>query len=183
MNKTLRILFATAVLGLSGSMSMSAHAQEKPVAPEIKRTVDAFLGRWTMQSSMTMPGGQAVKFVEEFDCKKAALGRGVYCVDTYKVPGMGPMEYNFLIAYDVDSKLVHVFALGSPGEVHDHKCSWKSETELSCQPLKGMMDGKPITEDVGFSWDKGTFKVAGAVATADGDIKFEGVGKRSSKGR
>jgi hypothetical protein len=181
----MRIAQVAATIGVLGSWVSSVHAQEKPAtppaAPEIKKTVDAFLGRWTLQSSMTPPGAQPIKFVETIDCKKAALGRGVYCRDTYKVPGMGAMEYNYLIAYDTDSKLVHMLALGSSGEVHDHKCSWKSETEISCQPLKGMIDGKPMTEDVAFTVEGKTLKVAGGVTTAEGNIKFEGTGKRAGK--
>src|SRR3954464_4035364 len=100
------------VLGLiSLGVSVSAWAADPPTpppAPEIKKTVDAFVGTWNLKSSLTLPGGAApIKFDEKIDCKKAVMGRAALCVDTYTVPGMGAMEYDFLVGWDVEGKAVH----------------------------------------------------------------------------
>jgi hypothetical protein len=176
-----------ALLAVSPFVASLAHATEPAPAaaaapapaPEIKKTVDALAGKWTMNVAMTLPGQPApVKFPEKFDCKKSAGGRAVTCVDTAKVPGMGPVDFTHLVAYDAERKAVHWFAVGSTGEVHDHVCHWKDDKVLDCEPLKATMDGNPITETFSVTVDGNTVKVASTTTTKDGPVKVEATGKR-----
>jgi len=74
---------------------------------------------------------------------------------------------------------VHFMAMTSDEEVHDHGCSWKSETELACDPLRGGLMGDEITEDFSmtFNGDRGGFRSVMKLKDG-GQVVFEGVGKR-----
>jgi hypothetical protein len=169
------------LLALIALTPLAIHATEPPPAPppEIKKTVDALAGKWSMATTMMVPGQPApVKFAEKFDCKKVAGGRGVTCVDTAKVPGMGAMDFTHLIAYDAERKAVHWFAVGSTGEVHDHVCHWKDDKTLDCEPLKATMEGSPITETFSIIFDGSNAKISATTTTRDGPYKVESTGKR-----
>src|SRR3954469_2812581 len=89
---------------IAASLPCAAWATDPPAPPaEIKKTVGALAGKWTAAAIMTMPGAkEPVKFVEKFDCKKVAAGRGVECSDVAKVPGMGTMDFTHLVSYDAE---------------------------------------------------------------------------------
>jgi hypothetical protein len=147
--------------------------------PEVAKTVDAFNGKWTLETTMTAPGGKPVKFAETVDCHKGAHGRAVICVDRSTVPGEPPTEYDYLVGYDADTKMVHLFTVGSPGEVHDHRCKWNDDKVLECEPLKATLGGQPITETFAFTFEGNKLTLKGMTVTADGPIAFEASGKRS----
>ncbi len=52
-----------------------------------------------------------------------------------------------LIGYDEFGKSVHIMAVTSDGEVHDHACRWKAQ-ELACDRYKGGLGTIPVTEDL-----------------------------------
>ena len=80
------------------------------------------------------------------ECKKTALGRGVACSYQGKT-ALGPTEATLLIGYDEFGKNVHVMAMTSDGEVHDHVCRWKGEAVV-CDTYKGGMGTLPIVEEL-----------------------------------
>jgi hypothetical protein len=149
--------------------------------PEIQRTVEAFAGEWSLQTTMTPPGAPPATFAERVVCKKAVMGRAVSCVDTAAVPGMGAVESAYLIGYDAETKAVHLFAMGSPGEVHDHKCVWKDAKALDCEPYKGTAEGSPITETVSFIFDGNNIRLKATTVTKDGTVAVEATGKRAAQ--
>lgn len=150
--------------------------------PEIKKTVDAFAGKWKFAVVMTVPGAKdPVKFSEKMECKRVAGGRGVACTDIATVPGFGKMDFSHLAAWDPERKALHWFAVGSTGEVHDHTCHWKDDKTITCDPLKATLNGNPITEDVTITVDgaKQTWSVS--IAAKEGVTKMEMTGKRTGK--
>jgi hypothetical protein len=116
------------------------------VSPEVKRTVDAFEGRWTLDGTIVMPGDGPKQATLRMDCKRTAGGKAVACTLS------GPFEGSALVAYDPYSKAVHFMAVTSDDEVHDHSCRWQADRKLLCDPLKGGMGGMAITEDLEFSF-------------------------------
>ena len=153
-------------------------AANPTAAPEIKKTVDAFVGTWDLRTTMTLPGMPPATFAEKVQCKEAVMGRAVTCIDTATIPGMGATEYAYLLGYDAETSAVHMFAIGSPGEVHDHKCAWKNEATLDCEPLRATMAGSPITEAMSFVFagDDLTLKVTST--TKDGVVAIQSTGRR-----
>ena len=103
-----------------------------------------------------MPGQPPTRFAEKFDCKKASGGRGVMCIDTAKVPGLGALDFTHLVAYDPERKAVHWFAVGSTGEVHDHVCHWKDAKTLDCETIQvSVAHAYPGTEFYDFAQKNG----------------------------
>jgi hypothetical protein len=178
MHKSLALIALSTVV-----LSSSAFAEDKPPAPppEVKKTVDALAGKWKHEGTVTMPGQPAIKFSEKFDCKRISGGRGVSCTDIATVPGMGKLDFTHLVAYDVERKAVHWFAVGSTGEVHDHTCHWKTETRLECDPLKATMGGSPITEEVAITVEGAKQTWAVSITGKEGVTKMATTGKRTSK--
>ena len=177
-----RLLLTTALLATTG---LAAWATEQPkapeVPPEVKKTVDALAGKWTSSTTMTMRGAkEPVKFTEKIDCKRASGGRAVSCTETAKVPGMGAMDFTYLVSYDPERKAVHWFAVGSTGEVHDHVCHWSDDKTLDCDPLKATLDGAPITETMKMVFDGNKLTITGTTTTKDGETKLQSIARRGS---
>jgi hypothetical protein len=121
-------------------------AEPTPTLPaEVKKTVDAFAGRWTLDGTISMPGEGPKKATLKMDCKKTAMGKGVACSMS------GPFDASILVGYDRYGKAVHFMAVTSDDEVHDHKCHWQGDQKLVCDPLKGGMGEVAITEDLEFT--------------------------------
>jgi hypothetical protein len=150
-----------------------------PPPPEVKKTTDAFVGSWATEATMEM-GGKTEKVSKlKMDCQKIALGGGAYCSMAAK-SSMGPMEQSCMAAYDPEGKAMHFMCVTSMGEVHDHKCNWTDDKTLTCEPYKGTMGGKPMTEDVTFSWtDAKTMSSTSVTTMGDGTkMTFVATGKR-----
>jgi hypothetical protein len=140
-----------AVLALVGGATM-AHAEPASAPPpELKKTVEAFAGKWAYDTTVTMPGQKPGKTVLTMDCRKTALGKAVNCALSGNIPGEGPFQGGALVGYDTFGKNVHFMGIMSDEEVHDHQCTWKGNT-LACDPLKGGMGGGPIIEDLSFTF-------------------------------
>jgi hypothetical protein len=172
-----RLIVVSVLLAL-GSL---AYAATKAPPPEVAKTLEAFNGKWTLETTMTPPGGKPVKFEETINCRLGAQGHSAICVDRFTAPGEGPTEYNYLVGYDGDTKSVHLFAVGSRGEVHDHRCNWTNDKVLECAPLAATLGGQPITEAFVFTFDENKLTLKGTTVTTDGTISFEAKGSRSSK--
>jgi len=155
--------------------------------PEVKATVDAFKGNWKFDATMSatgMPGMEKPATMKmTFNCKEAAGKTTAVCESKAKSP-MGPMEALFVIAYNPYDKKVHFMGFGNDNEVHDHSCTWKSETEMTCEPLKGGMGpgGDEVTEDLTMTWDakkkEVSFKSVSKMTKGGAVLTLEGKGKR-----
>jgi hypothetical protein len=179
--KILTIVLAVSSLGAIPSGRADAQSgPPQPPPPEMKRTVDAFAGRWAFAGSLTLPDGKARPLKTKLTCTKAVAGKAVSCIEDGAVVGLGPMHAAYLIGYDTFTKRVHFMAMTSDEAVHDHPCTWKDEHLLACEPLKAGMNGQPITEEFSVSFDGGGAAIKATVLLPDGarmlvDIK----GKRS----
>jgi hypothetical protein len=175
-SRKLATLFTS--LALLAAPAASRAAGPTPPA-EVAQTVAAFTGRWVLDGTEVLPGSAPKKARMKLDCTTTALGRGVVCLGTGSSAGTGPWQGAFLIGYDMHTGRVHVMAVTSDESVHDHLCTWKTKTELACDPLKASMGGKPITEDLGFIADTKTLTLKVAVHLEDGSrVTFEVAGKR-----
>jgi hypothetical protein len=182
---SLVLLWSVTWPGAAGNAAEKSAAVKTAVAPappaEVARTVNAFIGRWTFETTMTPPGGKPVKFPETIDCHKGAQGRSAICVDRFTAPGEGPTEYDYLVGFDADTKIAHLFAVGSLGEVHDHRCTWSGQKVLECEPLEATLGGQPIKETFSFTFDGNKVTLRGTTVTKDGPVQFDAAGTRSVK--
>jgi hypothetical protein len=169
---------ACCLVVLAATLPLSAAEPTTAAAPGVKKTVEAFSGAWEMKTTMRLPGAQPATFAEKVVCRQAALGRAVTCVDTFTPPGMGANEYAYLIGYDAETDVVHLFSIGSPGEVHDHHCKWKGDETLECEPLQATMDGSPVTEVVSLGFSRNQLTLKATTTTKDGPVVVEGTGRR-----
>ena len=166
-------------LALSSYATLAAAAEAAPPPPpELAKTVAAFNGKSVYESTIVMPGGKPMKAKLTFDCKKVALGKGVSCLMTGNIPGVGPYEGAFIIGYDTHGKNVHFMAITSDEEVHDHVCHWKGD-ELPCDPLKGGMGGQAVVEELAFSFAGSRRAFKSTITFADGGkATFEGLARK-----
>jgi hypothetical protein len=179
--KIVTLLLAISCLGLLPPRRAGAQGgPPQPPPPEMKKTVDAFAGRWAFTGSLTLPDGKARSVKTKLTCNKAAGAKAVSCTEDGEVVGLGPMHGAYLIGYDTFTKRVHFMAMTSDEAVHDHPCSWKDEHLLACDPLKAGMNGQPITEEFSVSFEGAAAAIKATVLLPDGsrmliDIK----GKRA----
>ena len=167
-------------------LSTTAIAEEKaaapaPVTPEVAKTVQAFLGKWTVNGTMTAPALSAPAPTKMLvDCQLTALGGALNCTAKADITGLGPVEMGTLIGYDPEGKVVHFMVISSAGEFHDHMGTWKDDKTLEFQPLKFKNHGQDATEDFGFSFTGPNAMSFKSVTTnADGTKEtFEGTGTR-----
>lgn len=176
MSKKLIVFTGLALVSLAGR----ARAEEPaPPPPEVKKTVEAFAGNWLFDGSVTVPGGAPTKMKMKMDCQKTALGKGVACSGNANIPGLGPWQGSFMVAYDQFAKQVHFMGVTSDEEVHDHKCLWKSDTSLVCETLKGGLGAQPATEDLNFTVGPRMLAFKSVTTLKDGSkIDFEATAKR-----
>lgn len=174
-------LSVVALLTLAGGLSVARAAETAPPPPpELKKTVDAFAGKWVYDTTVTMPGGKPIKTKLSVDCRKTALGKATTCHWIGNIPGEGPLEGSAVVGYDTFGKAVHFMGIFSDEEIHDHKCIWKGDTTLACEQLKAGLGGGPVTEDLTFIFEGNTSSFHSVLTFADGKIGgFDGKATRS----
>jgi len=150
--------------------------------PELKKTVDAFTGTWTIDATVTMPGApNPIKLKETIVCKKTVAGRVASCTGTANVPALGgKMEDLMLVTYDTEAKKVRVMGLSSMGEVHDHTCAWKDDKTLACDPLSVTAMGGAATVAFEMTFDGKSAKLSETTTLKDGS-KMAMVGTATKK--
>lgn len=178
-----RTVAAFIVLALTTSIGLlpAARAQTAGGAtpPEVKKTVDAFLGSWSVTGTDKEPGSEEpVGFIISIDCARAALGAAVSCRFAGELPGVGPIEASSVIGYSPDEKVVRWMEISSTGEYHDHRGRWKGD-EIDFEPLTFSIGGAKATErlTVGFP-SPGKLTLKAVTETSDGASTMECTGKR-----
>jgi hypothetical protein len=157
-----------------------APPEVKPTAEQVK-TVEAFNGDWTYEATIIPPGGKPIKAPIGMSCKKIALGKGAACAISETIAGMGPFEGSFLIGFDPFDKTMHFMAVTSDDEIHDHRCKWKDDTNVGCEPLKAGLGGQPVTEELSFSFEKDAATFKSVATMKNGKLVFNGTnGKRGT---
>ena len=165
--------------------AIAAHAQNEsaPKAPpEIKKTVDAFVGHWILAATDQEPGSQKpVRFRVTIDCKRASLGAAVRCVIAGRIPGAGKVEAAAVIGYSPDEQRVRWMEISSTGEYHDHKGQWNGDT-IEFEPLPYTVSGAAATEYLSIRFPSPSHQMLRSVTeTAAGKSIVEWGGPRTSK--
>jgi hypothetical protein len=161
--------------------SLAAHAENAPVAPpEVKRTVDAFTGHWSLTGTDLEPGAKESAPVKAtLDCKPAALGAAVNCLISADVSG-SHVEAASVIGYSPDEHVVRWMEISSSGEYHDHRGVWKGN-EIQFEPLTYTVSGTKMTEYFSPSFPSpGKTIWKWIVETSEGKSRIELTGARSS---
>lgn len=180
------VIVAAVVLGLA-SPGFAKSPPVKPAAagpaapaPEIRKTVEAFVGDWISKTTTTMPGAAPVKAKIPNKCRSVAADSAVVCESQATVPGVGELGMASLVSYDRESKEVYFMAVSSMGIVQQHKCTWKDDKHLDCRPLAATMMGQPVTKVLSMDWpDARTSHFKSATTMKDGKtVTFEGTGTR-----
>ena len=125
--------------------SINAKPRERPAPPEVKKTTDSIVGRWSGKMTARIQGMPPETFPWTMDCKPVAFGAGASCSNEGNA-SIGSMSESCLLAYDPEGKAVHYMCVTSMGEVHDHKGHWKDEKTIEFEPLRAGMIGKLVTE-------------------------------------
>jgi len=135
--------------------SLLAHADDAPPAPpEVKKTVDAFSGHWTLTGTDREPGATTPAAVKgTMDCKPAALNAAVSCLIAADISGTR-IEAATVIGYSPDEHLVRWMEISSTGEYHDHHGRWKGN-QIGFEPLTYTAAGEQMTEYFALSFASG----------------------------
>jgi hypothetical protein len=116
-----------------------------PAPPEVKKTVDAFAGHWTLTGTDREPGATTPAAVNAtMDCKPAALNAAVTCLIAADISGTR-IEAATVIGYSPDEHLVRWMEISSTGEYHDHHGRWKGN-RIGFEPLTYTATGEQMTE-------------------------------------
>jgi hypothetical protein len=142
--------------------------------PEQKKTVDAYVGEWKGEGTITLPDGKSLKTPIAMSMTPAAAGKGLTGGMRGTTP-MGPFEGAVMVGWDPLDKTLHFMSFTTDDELHDHRCKWSDEKNVVCEPLKAGMNGMPITEDLSFSFDVKQMTFKSVVTMKDGGkMTFEG---------
>ena len=150
--------------------------------PEVKRTVDAFLGHWTLAGTDTEPTAKGPsKLSAVIDCQSAALGMAVACHIAADVSGAGRVEASTVIGYSPDERVVRWMEISSSGEYHDHRGPWVGN-EIQFEPLAYSNSGQKATEylTIGFP-SPGMMTLNSVTETSDGKSILVLAGARHKK--
>lgn len=178
---TLALFASPALAGDAKTADKKAPAAPPAPPPEVKKTVDAFVGTWTFEGNVMLPGAKApLKATESITCRSAAGGRAAACSGKANIPGLGAMEDDALVTYDAEAKNVRFVGMDSMGEVHDHICAWKDDKTLACQTLNIMVQGQPASVEFTMTFPSAKDCTFNETTTMkDGSkMSFDGKGKR-----
>jgi hypothetical protein len=126
--------------------AVPTYPQNAPTpTPEIKRTVDAFVGRWVLTGTDMEPGAKTPAAVHAtVDCRSAALGAAVNCLIVADVSETH-VEAATVIGYSPEERVVRWMEISSSGEYHDHRGRWNGN-EIQFDPLTYTNAGAQLTE-------------------------------------
>ncbi len=172
----LKIIALTGLIGVT-----AAHAQQKdaaPVSPVVKKTVDAFVGRWSFVGIDAEPGAKAAKLTMAIDCEIAARGAAVACTFTGQSVAVGRIEAAAVIGYSPDEKVVRWMEISSTGEYHDHRGIWKGDT-IEFEALPYTISGRRAVEELSIRFPApGRLMLQSVTKTTEGSSTFEGSAER-----
>lgn len=117
-----------------------------PEAPEVKKTVNAFLGHWTMTGTYREPNVRAsVRLTSSMDCQLTALGKAVTCHVLTEGTDGSRVELTSVVGFSPDEGLVRLMEISSSGSYHDHKGRWQGN-RVVFEPLTYSVAGRKTTE-------------------------------------
>jgi hypothetical protein len=122
---------------------MPTLAELFPVA-EQARALERFLGRWSVEGTLTVEGNP-LRMRGEWLFSPAAAGWGVKGTLRAEIDGMGVYEEDDLVGFDVETGSLHLYSLTNSAAVHDHVASWSSADVFEFD-YEGLQGGKPYRE-------------------------------------
>lgn len=163
-----------------------AHGQSGGSAapPEVKRTVEAFLGHWNLTGSYTEPNSKTPsRLTVTIQCESAALRMAVICRMASDETGGGHVEMASIIGYSPEERLVRLMEVSSSGSYHEHKGRWSGNV-IQFELLSKSVAGKQIIEDfsIGFP-SPGKMTVRSVEETAESKATMDLVGTKGSHAR
>jgi Protein of unknown function (DUF1579) len=173
----MRAIVSTICLAIAIGVYKLSSSQTPP--SEVKKTVDALVGHWTLHGSDAEAGGKKpLKITAEVDCRVAALGAAIACDLKGNVSGSGPIEAATIVGYDPEERIVHWMEISSTGEYHDHRGKWIGQT-ITFEPLVYVCSGKKCTETFTLSFPSAnTFILKSVTETAEGRSTITGTAKK-----
>lgn len=186
MHSMLRIQRVAAALVFGIALQPVAHAQRGESGPpaEVKRTVEAFVGRWNLAGSSSEPNSKTASHLTvTIECERTVLGMAVICRMASEQTGGDHLEVTSLIGYSPDDHLVHLMEVSSEGEYHEHKGHWKGNL-IQFEPLAKLFGGKQTVEDFSIGFPApGRMAVKSVEESAEGRSTMEIVGVKASSTR
>ena len=166
------------VLGTSPLAAQTASAP--PSSPELRKTVLAFVGHWTLTGTDYEPGTANPAPVQgTLDCKSAALGAAVTCLIVADV-AKSRVEAAAVIGYSIDERVVHWMEISSTGEYHDHRGPWK-DGQIVFEPLTYEAAGLQMTEYFSLSFPSaGKMTWTATTKASEGESRLELTASRVS---
>ena len=176
---TLKILILMFVIGVAAAASAQQNVEAPAMPPAVKKTVDAFVGRWSFVGIDAEPGAKdAAKLTMGIDCEIAALGAAVACTFAGQSVAIGRIEAAAVIGYSPDEKVVRWMEISSTGEYHDHRGTWKGDT-IEFEALPYTISGQRAVEELSIRFPSpGRLVLKSVTRTTEGSSTLEGSAKR-----
>lgn len=167
MNKSLII----AGLFIAASFAGAARAEGEQSAPAVTPPagalqLQAFTGYWTGTGEMKVPGQETQVINVTVECTDTAAGWGILCKDAMTGKGVNYHETD-IMGFDMQSSLVHWFAITNSGELHDHAGQWTGDKRFSVN-YTGKIGEKSISEDISMELTGASGLTVKSVAKVDG---------------
>ena len=143
---------STCILLLSSASAVLGQADVASVPPEVRKTVDAFLGHWSLSGTFNERISAAPSRVTgTMDCELTVGGIAVRCRVTKVDSGGAQIEIATIAGYSPDDNRVHLMEAATPGLYHQHAGRWKGSV-IQFDRLTKSVGGKRIVEDfaIGF---------------------------------
>jgi hypothetical protein len=152
-----------------------------PPAREIKKTVDTFVGHWTLTGTNAEPDTKVPASVKAtIDCKPQVFGAAVSCLIAADVSGTR-IEAVTIIGFSPDENGVRWMEISSTGEFHNHRGVWKGN-EIQFEPLSYTVSGEKMTEHFSVRFPSADKMLFTAITqTSTGTSRLELTGTRRSR--
>jgi hypothetical protein len=153
--------------------------RDEATPPEVKKTVNAFLGHWTMTGTYRGPNMRdRVDLTSKMDCELTALGKAVTChVITDGTDG-SRVELTSVTGFSPDEGIVRLMEISSSGSYHDHKGRWRGD-QIVFEPLTYSVSGRKTTEHFTIrTSEPGNMTVESIEEGAEGKSTMELIGAR-----
>jgi hypothetical protein len=116
------------------------------VPAEVKKTVDAFLGHWTMTGTYREANMRApVNLASRMACELTALGKAITCHVVTEGTDGSRVELTSVIGFSPDEQIVRLMEISSSGSYHDHRGRWHGD-QIVFEPLTYSVWGRKTTE-------------------------------------
>jgi hypothetical protein len=122
----------------------AGRAQEKKGPPEQIRKLDAIVGTFEGEATIT-EAGKSTKGMVRHANSTISDGWGFLMDEVITMEDGSAYKSHNIVGYDDGGGKVHVFSVTNAGETHDHKGTWTTQKTISVH-YDGKWEGKPYVE-------------------------------------